>query len=349
MGACVIVANAPENLYLSDKILRLQLPDDLKPWLLRFLRSPLGRTRIEAVSTGNQLSMRNISQESIRKIRVPMPSTYVRCRVVNKLDNLTGRTARARQELGRIPKLIQKYRQAILSAAHTHAFFHSPRELSLGEIATEVRNGLSRRPENHPPGIPILKISAIRPMAIRMDELRYYVPTEGEDIERVYLRADDILFTRYNGNPDLVANCGRVSAVDRPLVYPDKLIRVRLDRTVAEPAFVEALFTSGPIRQKLEPFIKSAAGQHGISGGDLKSVKLPVPALSVQQEIAHRIKTAFTWLDRVVAEHANASRLLPKLDQAILAKAFRGELVPPKPDGRGEHLLTDDQKPRPSR
>jgi type I restriction enzyme S subunit len=83
------------------------------------------------------------------------------------------------------------------------------------------------------------------------------------------------------------------------------------------------------IRQKLAPFIKSAAGQHGISGGDLKSVLLPVPPLSAQQEIVRRIQTAFTWLDRG-AEHANASRLLSKLDQAILAKAFRGELVLPE-------------------
>jgi type I restriction enzyme S subunit len=113
-----------------------------------------------------------------------------------------------------------------------------------------------------------------------------------------------------------------------PLVYPDKLIRVRLDRTLAEPAFVEAMFTSASIRQKLEPFIKSAAGQHGISGGDLKSVKLPMPALSVQREIVRRIEIAFVWLDRVAAEHSNASRLLPRLDQAILSKAFRGELVP---------------------
>jgi type I restriction enzyme S subunit len=48
-----------------------------------------------------------------------------------------------------------------------------------------------------------------------------------------------------------------------------------------------------------------------------------------QVEIVRRIKTAFAWIDRIVAEHGNASRLLPKLDQAILAKAFRGELVRP--------------------
>ena len=45
------------------------------------------------------------------------PSLSEQRRIVTKLDSLTGRTARAREELGRIPRLIQKYRAAILSAA----------------------------------------------------------------------------------------------------------------------------------------------------------------------------------------------------------------------------------------
>jgi type I restriction enzyme S subunit len=50
-----------------------------------------------------------------------------------------------------------------------------------------------------------------------------------------------------------------------------------------------------------------------------------------QDEIVRRVDTAFVWLNAVAAEHGNAVRLLPKLDQAILAKAFRGELVPQDP------------------
>lgn len=65
-----------------------------------------------------------------------------------------------------------------------------------------------------------------------------------------------------------------------------------------------------------------------------KVAALPVPTASPDemQEILRRIETAFAWLDRVATEHANATRLLPKLDQAILAKAFRGELVPQDPN-----------------
>jgi type I restriction enzyme S subunit len=80
--------------------------------------------------------------------------------------------------------------------------------------------------------------------------------------------------------------------------------------------------------------MKSGISDSGLNLTQGKFLNLSLPKLtrSQQQEIVSRVETAFIWLDRVAAEHANASRLLPKLDQAILAKAFRGELV-----------LSDDQ------
>lgn len=75
VGASVIARNVTKRIMLSDKILRFVLVDDeLKVWLLALLRSELGRKHIEALATGNQESMRNISQERLRQIPVPIPS-----------------------------------------------------------------------------------------------------------------------------------------------------------------------------------------------------------------------------------------------------------------------------------
>jgi hypothetical protein len=88
---------------------------------------------------------------------------------------------------------------------------------------------------------------------------------------------------------------------------------------------------------------RPASGFHRTYGKDPKFIAGPfqlpaapedatapilLPPIIEQHEIIQHIETAFAWLNRVAAEHGNASRLLPKLDQAILAKAFRGELVP---------------------
>jgi len=77
VGACVIVGTTSKRIMLSDKILRLVLIDDqLKGWLLTLLRSKFGRKHIEALASGNQESMRNIGQERLRQIPVPIPSMH---------------------------------------------------------------------------------------------------------------------------------------------------------------------------------------------------------------------------------------------------------------------------------
>jgi len=74
VGACVIAGKITKNIMLSDKILRLLLADEnLKPWLLILLRSEIGRKYIEELASGNQDSMRNIGQDRLRQIPIPIP------------------------------------------------------------------------------------------------------------------------------------------------------------------------------------------------------------------------------------------------------------------------------------
>lgn len=74
VGACVIAEHVTKNIMLSDKILRFVLMDEgLSNWLLTLPRSELGRHYIELLASGNQESMRNIGQERIRQIPVPIP------------------------------------------------------------------------------------------------------------------------------------------------------------------------------------------------------------------------------------------------------------------------------------
>lgn len=73
VGACVIAEKVSLKVMLSDKILRLVLvQESLKPWLLYLLRSRLGRRQIELLATGNQESMKNIGQERLRSIAIPL-------------------------------------------------------------------------------------------------------------------------------------------------------------------------------------------------------------------------------------------------------------------------------------
>lgn len=63
-------------------------------------------------------------------------------------------------------------------------------------------------------------------------------------------------------------------------------------------------------------------------------------APNAQCEMADRIEAAFARIDRLTAEAARAAHLLDRLDERLLAKAFRGELVPQDPaDEPAEALL----------
>jgi type I restriction enzyme S subunit len=53
-----------------------------------------------------------------------------------------------------------------------------------------------------------------------------------------------------------------------------------------------------------------------------------VPPLPEQQEIVRRVDALFKLADRIEAKLAATRQRVDSLTQAILAKAFRGELVP---------------------
>lgn len=86
VGACVIARRVESRVMLSDKILRFDVQGLRAEWLLFVLRSKWGRQEIEALATGNQESMRNIGQERIRRICIPLPPLPEQHRIVAEVE-----------------------------------------------------------------------------------------------------------------------------------------------------------------------------------------------------------------------------------------------------------------------
>lgn len=79
----------------------------------------------------------------------------------------------------------------------------------------------------------------------------------------------------------------------------------------------------------------------GLNLRDVRRCPVPLAPLEVQDEIVRRIEAAFARIDRMTEEASRAAHLLDRLDERLLAKAFRGELVPQDPeDEPAEALLT---------
>lgn len=171
--------------------------------------------------------------------------------------------------------------------------------VTLGEIAESVRNGIFvSRPGSEPNGVPILRISAVRPMHLDLGDLRY----SGQDAESLR-EADrlalpgDLLFTRYNGNPDHVGACAAIPESAPLLTYPDKLIRVRVNRQVVDSRFVEFAFSWAHTRALVRRHAKTTAGQVGIAGGELKKIVIPMPPLGEQRRIVAALEEQLSRCD----------------------------------------------------
>ena len=112
------------------------------------------------------------------------------------------------------------------------------------------------------------------------------------------------------------------------MVYPDKLMRARLISPDILPEYCELFFSSSMARARMVDKSKSSAGQNGISGTDVKAQPIALPPLAEQQEIVRRVSALFARADAIEAKAMAALKRVESLTQAVLAKAFRGELVP---------------------
>jgi type I restriction enzyme, S subunit len=228
----VLVEKFEKRLYLSDKVLRLVVPAESKRWINYAMKTVVVRKAIQNASSGNQLSMRNISQEKLRQIPIPLAPLPEQKRIADKLDSVLARVDACRD---RLPALLKRFRQSILAAATSGQLTEDwrinnscPRQWTeepLGALILEMRNGLSPKPSEQPPGTKILRISAVRPGTLDFDDHRYLV-VDSATLNQYQLKQDDLLFTRYNGSLDFVGVCAIVPEPSEGFVYPDKLGRV---------------------------------------------------------------------------------------------------------------------------
>jgi Type I restriction modification DNA specificity domain len=99
-----------------------------------------------------------------------------------------------------------------------------------------------------------------------------------------------------------------------------------------EGAFADAASSGlAPIREVLNR-TKSSVGQLNISLSQCLAFELPVPPAEEQAEIVRRVETLFAFADRLEARLQAAQTATERLTPALLAKSFRGELVPQDPN-----------------
>jgi type I restriction enzyme S subunit len=89
--------------------------------------------------------------------------------------------------------------------------------------------------------------------------------------------------------------------------------------------------------------VNQQVGQANVNGTKLRELGVPFMPMIEQKELWLRINEAFTRIGYLSKEATRATELLDRLEQATLAKAFRGELLN---HGRRNIPDVEDQQPR---
>jgi type I restriction enzyme, S subunit len=192
------------------------------------------------------------------------------------------------------------------------------------------------------PTIPILRISAVRPLGLDLEDIRYLPNGDyPRDLQHFFIATEDLLFTRYSGNPEFVGACAMVRRLPRPTLHPDKLIRAVVNKEIAEPAFLELATSAGYSRDYIRRRRRTTAGQTGISGSDLKSMPVPLPPLAEQARIAQEVERQFSIIQALSCAGERSLERIASLRRGILNVAFQGGLAPHDPSDEPAEVLVE--------
>ena len=90
-----------------------------------------------------------------------------------------------------------------------------------------------------------------------------------------------------------------------PAVAASYFIRLRLDESSVDPAYLWAAMNSTGMKRRLFAMARGAIGQANINARELKSIPLPVPPLDLQCRYAEIVEAAALARPRGGVQHEN--------------------------------------------
>jgi type I restriction enzyme S subunit len=95
-----------------------------------------------------------------------------------------------------------------------------------------------------------------------------------------------------------------------------------------DPQFVDLFWNSPLGAREIASLAVTSAGLYSLSTKKIGAVPVPVPPLDEQREIVQRVGHFMTTAEALLERIASAARGIDRSTQAVLAKAFRGDLMP---------------------
>jgi len=316
-----------------------------------FLRTREYRAKISDLAAGSNIN--NLKNEHFAEIEVPLPPLPEQRRIVAKLEKLLAKVDTCENGLAKIPVLLKRFRQSVLAAACSGRLTADWREknpvspvgatsetdaedlpvgwesVCVGDVIENLKYGTAQKCSYEKRGVPVLRIPNVVDGTIDQADLKY-AELSPKELAQLRLHPGDILLIRSNGSVSLVGRCALVREQERSFAYAGYLIRIRPRRTIVESEFLNLALSSYNVRLQIELEARSTSGVNNINSEEVRTLRFSLPPLAEQKEIVRRVEALFALADQIEARCARAKVHAGNLTQSILAKAFRGELVPSK-------------------
>lgn len=275
---------------------------------------------------------------------LPTPSLSEQEAIVKFLGHANARIDRAIAAKRKMIALLEEQRRAILDTAVTGGLGAVDRQKELGIpwlpripeswttarlgalIADGPRNGVS--PAEHEEGtLESLSISVIRGgrVDVRSGDLKYLRSDSVSNMERYSLRRNDILLVRGNGNPRFVGAVGLVSEDMSGRIYPDLLMRIRVNSRVL-PEFLVSALTCRSSRIQIELAAKTTVGTFKVNNWQVRQLVVALPTLLEQKAIVRRIEEDSRPLSEAKARAVREIALLHEFRTRLTSDAVTGQL-----------------------
>ncbi|NVJ64648.1 MAG: restriction endonuclease subunit S [Flavobacteriaceae bacterium] len=308
----------------------------------QFLRSQFENLNNNTRGTG----IPHVNPDILWNIETPIPPLPEQKRIVAKLDALFGHLDTLKAKLDRIPELLQNFRQQVLTQAVTGKLTEEWREgkglgewdqVKMEDLTISITDGDHQAPPKVEKGIPFLVISNVNDGNLNIDSASRFVPQDYYDNLKDSRKPqpDDILYTVTGsiGIPVMVES-------EKPFTFQRHIAIIRPDKKLVDPKYLHIVLQSeNSLSQAKE--VATGTAQVTIPLRGLRNYNIPYPGIQEQKEIINRVHAIFKVADSIESQYLPLKVKIDNLPQAILNKAFKGELVPQDPNDEPASVLLE--------
>ena len=247
-----------------------------------FLRTPYYRSTISNLVCGANIN--NLKNEHIDELLIPMPSREIQQKIVNILDKSQELIDKRKEQIEALDELVKSKFIEMFGSPATNP--KGWKVTTIGNITTDVRYGTSK-PAVEGGKYPYLRMNNITYNGyLDLDNLKY-IDIEDDELEKCIVRKGDVLFNRTNSAELIGKTC--VFDLEEPMIIAGYIIRVRLINEVL-PIYLSMFLNSDFGKELLKGMAKGAVNQANINAQELKSIKIAIPPIELQNQFADFVK-----------------------------------------------------------